>query len=100
MKEKPNIFLLNRVKYDSSLISFSASWQANIFFQKKFFELFNPCSYSFHFFDLFTDAVTVSIFPNYLIMCSYSFFLPELILHKSSVTSQRCHSRQSPSLAL
>ena len=34
MKEKPHFFLLNRVKYDSSLISFSASWQAKIFFKK------------------------------------------------------------------
>ena len=33
----------------------------------------------------FGYAVTVSIFPNYLIMQLQFFFLPELILHKYSV---------------
>ena len=64
MKEKPNIFLLNRVKYDSSLISFSASWQANIFFKKKK----NSSNCLIH-------AVTVFIFLIYLLMqLQFRFF--------------------------
>ena len=39
--------LLNSVKYDSSLISFSAFWQVNSLF--KICELFLLCSYSFQF---------------------------------------------------
>ena len=52
IKEKQKICLLNRVRYDCSLISFSASWPVNIFFflQKKFCGLGGLCSYSLHFF--------------------------------------------------
>ena len=46
--------LLNSVKYDSSLISFSAPWQVNSFFN--ICEIFILCSYSLHFFGY---AVTV-----------------------------------------
>ena len=38
--------LLNKVKYDCSLISFSASWQVDFFFEK-ICELLILCSYSF-----------------------------------------------------
>ena len=75
--------LLNSVKYDSSLISvplgrstvfyylrinFSMQLQFSFFFE--FFFCF--CSYSFKFFRI-------------IYLCSYSFFLLELILHKYSV---------------
>ena len=58
-----------------------------IHFRQQFFiicELNFLYSYSFHFFNFFGYAVTVSNFPNYLIM-QLQFFLPELILHKYSV---------------
>ena len=44
----PFLSLLNSVEYDSSLISFSAPWQVNSFFN--ICELFILRSYSFHFF--------------------------------------------------
>ena len=66
--------LLNSVKYDSSLISFSAFWQVNSFFflKKKFCELFILCILSF--FHVFWI----------LCLCSYIFW-PDSILHKYSV---------------
>ena len=75
--------LLNSVKYDSSLISFSAPWQVNSFFN--ICELFILCSYSLQFFLIFLIMqLQFRFFQNYLIM-QMQFFLPELILHKYSV---------------
>ena len=73
MKEKLNLCLLNRVKYDSSLISFSASWPVNSFLISanylihavtvfNFFRIVSLCSYSFEF------------VPNYLVMQVQFFF--------------------------
>ena len=58
--------LLNRVKYDCSLISFSASWHLNSFFN--FCELFILCSCSFHFLN--------SLFQNFseLFRCAATVF--------------------------
>ena len=58
-----DLSLLNRVKYGSSLISFSASWPFNHFFC----ELFILCSYSFHFlknFFLVMQFATIHATPN------------------------------------
>ena len=43
------------------------------------------CSFQILFFELFTHAVTVSIFPELFSYAATVFFLPELILHKYSV---------------
>ena len=77
-----DLSLLSRAKYDSSFISFSASWQVNSFLisAKNLF----LCSYSFHFFDFFVlCSYSFEIF-RIIWLCSYRFF-PELILHKYSV---------------
>ena len=67
-----DLSLLNSVKCDCSLISFSASWQVDSFFE--FCELSRLCSYSFQFsfFELSTYAVTVSNFSELFFFCSYS----------------------------
>ena len=73
--------LLTSVKYDSSSISLSASWQVN-----RFFISVNYVIYAvkvLNFFELFAYAVTVSKFPNCLVLQVH--FLHELILHKDSV---------------
>ena len=59
MNEKLKIFLLNTVKYDSSLISFSALWQVNSFLIS--------ANYLFY-------AVTVFFFLWFLRLCSYSSY--------------------------
>ena len=75
MKEKLNLCLLKRVKYDSSLISFSASWPVNSFsisvndlfyavtvlFFKNFFGYAVSVS---NFSELFSGAATVFFCPN------------------------------------
>ena len=61
--------LLNSVKHDCSLISFSASWPVNSFFT--FCELINLCSYSLHFFGY---AVTVSNFSELFSYAATVFF--------------------------
>ena len=74
---------LNTVNYDSSFISFSASWPVNSFFI--ICELNFLCSYSFHFFIfLINCSYSFKIF-RIIQLCSYIFFLLELILHKYSV---------------
>ena len=65
MKEKLNLCLLNRVKHDSSLISFSASWPVNSFLISA---------------NCLIHAVTVSIFSELFGCAATVFFLPELIL--------------------
>ena len=62
--------LLNRVKYDSSLISFSAPWQVNSFLN--FCESFILCSYSFYLF--FCYAVSVSNFSELFSYAATVFF--------------------------
>ena len=52
-----DLCLLNSVKDDSTLSSFSASWQVNSFFSGNY--LFSAVTV-FNFFELFTYAVTVS----------------------------------------
>ena len=65
---------LNSVKYDCSLISFSASWQVNSF---KYLRII--CSMQFSFFFIFLlMQLQFRNFPNYLIMQLQ--FSPELIL--------------------
>ena len=59
MKEKLNLCLLNRVKHDSSLISFSASWRVNSFLISA---------------NCLIHAVAVSNFFRIIQLCSYSFF--------------------------
>ena len=78
--------LLNRVKYDSSLISFSAPWHVNSFFLRKTFISSNHSFYAVTVFILFFCgcAVAVSKCQNNLVM-QLRFFLPELILHEYSV---------------
>ena len=56
-----DLCLLSSVKYDSSLISFSASWPVNSFFN--FCELIILCSYSFQ-----------SYFLNYLLVLQFRIF--------------------------
>ena len=77
--------MLNRVKYDCSLISFSASWAVNSFFN--FCELFNPWSYSlqFHFLKFVVMQLQFLNLPKLLSYAATDFFVPELILHKNSV---------------
>ena len=60
--------LLNSVKYDSSLISFSAPWQVNSFFN--ICDFFILCSYSFFFEKKFSLVMQLQFrnFPNYLFM--------------------------------
>ena len=57
MKEKLKICFLNRVRYDCSLNSFSASWPVNSFSTSA--NCFNLCSYIFHFSESFSFAATV-----------------------------------------
>ena len=73
MKEKLNLCLLNRVKHDSSLISFSASWRVNSFLISA---------------NCLIHAVTVSKFSE-LFSCAVTvFFLPAFFLHKYPVEGQ------------
>ena len=75
--------LLNSVKYDSSLISFSAPWQVNSFLISA-----NYFSYAVTVFILkkivFGFAGTVSKISE-LFSHAATVFFPELILHKYSV---------------
>ena len=75
--------LLHSVKYDSSLISFSAPWQFNSFLisANYFFYAVTVCIF-FSFF--LVMQLQFQNFQNYLVM-QLQFFLPELILHKYSV---------------
>ena len=66
-KSKLDFSLLNSVKYDSSLISFSAPWPVNSFLISAN-NLFN--------------AFTVSKISEFFNYAATVFFLPELILHK------------------
>ena len=59
-----DLCLLNSVKYDSSLISFSASWQVNNFLIS--------ANYLFY-------AGTVFIFVFFFCLCSYSFKIFRII---------------------
>ena len=67
----PVFCLLSSVKYDCSLILSVPLGRSTVFFI--ICELIILCSYSF-FFQNFSYAVTVSIFPNYLIMQLQFFF--------------------------
>ena len=56
----PGCSMLNRVKYDCSLISFSASWQVNSFFTSASYLIYSVTVFNFYFFELWNHAVTVS----------------------------------------
>ena len=75
--------LLSRVKYDCSLISFSASWPVNSFFYISAIYLFYAVTV-FIFCDFLVVQLQFHFFLNYLVMHLH-FFLPEFILHKYSV---------------
>ena len=73
-------------QYDSSLISFSASWPVNRFFFEKILRFFcsmqlRLCSYRFKIFRIIK-------------LSSYSFFFPELILHKYKISVEGYMVRQ------
>ena len=70
MEEKINLCLLNRVKHDSSLISFSASWPVNSFLISA---------------NCLIHAVSVSKFSELFSCAATFFFLPALILRKFPV---------------
>ena len=58
-----------------------------------FCEFIFLCSYSFHFFLNFFCLCSYSFkFFRIIYLCSYSFFLPELILHKYSVEGYASNS--------
>ena len=76
-----DLSLLNSVKYDSSLISFSAPLQVNSFLISANY-LFYAVTVFFFFFGY---AVTVSNFSELFSYAATVFFLPELILRKYSV---------------
>ena len=81
-----DLSLLNSVKYDSSLISFSAPWQVKSFLNLRFIDSMQlQFSVFFFFFEFFlVMQLQFQNFPNYLVM-QLQFFLPELILHQYSV---------------
>ena len=64
--------LLNSVKYDCSLISFSASWQVDSFEISANYLIYAVTV--FNFFELFTYAVTVSIFSEIFSYAATVFF--------------------------
>ena len=74
-----DLCLLNSVKYDSSLISFSAPWQVISFLIST-----NYLFYAVKVFSLFVMQIQFQFF-RIILLCSYSLLLPELILHKYSV---------------
>ena len=63
--------LLNSVKFDSSLISFSASWQVNSFLISANYLYKAVTVFIFYFFG---EAVTVSKFQTYLVKQLKIFF--------------------------
>ena len=67
-----DLCLLNSVKYDSSLISFSASWQVNSFLTCANYLFYGVTVFQF-IFELFTYAVTVSKVFRIILFCSCSF---------------------------
>ena len=73
------------VKYDSSLISFGASWQVNSF---KISANYFLCSYNFHFLKKLVMQLQFRIFSEIFSYAATVFF-PELVLHKYSVAG-RC----------
>ena len=64
MKEKLILCLLNRVKYDSSLTSFSASWPVNSFSIS--------ANYLFFALKVFLFSVKIYIYIIFFWLCSYS----------------------------
>ena len=66
--------LLNRVKFDCSLISFSASWQVNSFLISANYLYYAVAV--FNFFELFTYAVTVSKKNQHYLVVQLQFFFP------------------------
>ena len=72
--------LLNSVKYDSSLISFSAPWQVNFFKCLRIVYFYAVTVFIF----LLVMQLQFQNFQNYLVM-QLQFFFPKLILHMYSV---------------
>ena len=79
--------LLNSVKYDSSLFSFSAPWQVNSFFISANYLFYAVTVFSFFLKKKIFLALQFQfrIFQNYFSYAATVFFLPEFILHMYSV---------------
>ena len=69
-----DLCLLTSVKYDSSLISFSASWQVKSFLISANYLFYAVTVFNFLFFELFIYAVTVLNFSEVFSCAATEFF--------------------------